>query len=110
MSEYSEDVMKAARGIVANIRADFTNDGRIDDAPAEEEEERVAHAIARAIMAERERCADLSKSEAEDYKAHDCLPQAMALFQFAREVMKPHSSAASSSPASLHSEQSPDPQ
>ena len=82
MSEYPEDVMKAAREC-ADLCLYTTDD-------------RMALHIARAIMAERERCADLSKSEAEDYKSHDCLPQAMALFQFAREVMKPPSSAASS--------------
>lgn len=84
MSEYPEDVMKATEKALENWQASIRGGDGIRDI------------IARAIMTERQRCADLSKSEAEDYKAHDCLPQAMALFQFAREVMKPPSSAASS--------------
>lgn len=110
MSGYPEDVMKAARGIVANIRADFTGDGRIDDATAEEEEERVAHAIARAIMAERQRCADIARSTGV-YPELNVFGGGPEWYRHGKAIAKaitsPPSSSASSSPAHP-SEQEPD--
>lgn len=89
MSEYPEDVMKAAREAVMPLLGWESPDG--------------ARIIARAIMAERERCADVVLN-ANALNADE----RYFLRQIARKIVNQPSSAASSSPAHP-SEQEPDP-
>lgn len=97
MSEYPEDVMKAARDAVMPLLGWESPYG--------------ARIIARAIMAERLRCADIARSTGV-YPELNVFGGGPEWYRhgkaIARAITSPPSSAASSSPASLHSEQSPD--
>ncbi|MBN9034972.1 MAG: hypothetical protein J0H53_02790 [Rhizobiales bacterium] len=59
MGEIPEDVTRTARDVAFDFDCDWTADGR---RRGQVEEDAAVHAIARAILAERERCARVAES------------------------------------------------